>query len=196
MPDPVWLRQAGHGLSVDGQRAWWSVAEGSRGRRWREVREVAGVTLGILLELDPLGRWSRLEMTSASGLLTLHPEWAEDAVHGNVATADGLRHVAMEWSSRHRLLVPGSIAALAALARSLETTCRVGESAVVPGLAVDPYLHIDPVMIRVSRRAHDTWILGVVGAEPEIVRLEPDGWPVVPDASTWALELDGPSFPS
>ena len=85
-----WLRQAGHGRAPDGSIVTWSVAEGRRGRRWREVvRAGEGIRSSLLLELDPDGRFSHLELSTAAGLLTLHPE-PDGTLHGNAVTAEGI----------------------------------------------------------------------------------------------------------
>ena len=46
------------------------------------------------LEVAPNGRVTRLELTTGAGLLTLHPEPDESALHGNVVTPTGIRHLA------------------------------------------------------------------------------------------------------
>ena len=85
-----WLRRAGRLLLGGGETVLWSVAEGRRGRRWRSARRDADGNLvsDLLLELDPVGRWTRLELATTAGILTLHPEPDDTAVHGNVVTAD------------------------------------------------------------------------------------------------------------
>lgn len=111
-------RRAGTYIAADGARVVWTVADGRRGRRWREVRSRDGVTeRALLLETDAEGRVTRLELSSAAGLLTLHPEPDGASLHGNVATPTGVRHHAFAWSSEHALLVDGSAATSAALAR-------------------------------------------------------------------------------
>ena len=69
------LRVAGTGRSPDGDTVTWSVAEGRRGRRWREsVVQDGAVVHSLLFELDPDGRFAHLELTTTAGLVTLHPE--------------------------------------------------------------------------------------------------------------------------
>lgn len=112
-----WLRQAGHGRAADGSRVTWSVAEGSRGRRWREVRTIepagagegSSVVSSLLLELDPDGRFAHLELSTAAGLLTLHPE-GDGTVHGNVVRSAGVEHVVgLPWAPDDVVLVEGSV---------------------------------------------------------------------------------------
>jgi len=95
------------------------VAEGRRGRRWRSARRDAnGVLLSdLLLEVDPAGRWTRLELASARGILTLHPEPDDTAVHGNVVTGKGVVPQVFAWSPGHRLVVAGEPVAAVALGR-------------------------------------------------------------------------------
>ena len=117
-PRRPWLRRAGRLEVGDGQVVLWSVAEGRRGRRWRSARcDAAGrLVSDLLLELDPAGRWVRLELATAGGILTLHPEPDGSAVHGNVVAAGGMRHLAVEWGSGHRLVIAGDPVAAIALA--------------------------------------------------------------------------------
>src|SRR5215208_2384288 len=87
-----WLRRAGRGRRGDD---WviWSVSEGSRGRRWREVVYSGDrVFAALLLETHPTGTFAHLELATASGLLTLHPE-GDDTLHGNVVASTGIEHV-------------------------------------------------------------------------------------------------------
>ena len=113
MPAP--LRRAGVGIAPDGGFVVWSVAEGRRGRRWREViRTGEGIRSSLLLELDPAGRFSHLELSTAAGLLTLHPE-GDGTLHGNAVTVDGLRHVAgLPWHPDDSVLLDGSLVCRAA----------------------------------------------------------------------------------
>jgi hypothetical protein len=112
-----WLRRAGHGRAPDGSIITWSVAEGSRGRRWREVvraGEGSGIRSSLLLELDRDGRFSHLELSTAAGLLTLHPE-GDGTLHGNAVTADGVRHVVgLPWDAETVVLLEGSTVCAAA----------------------------------------------------------------------------------
>jgi hypothetical protein len=115
---PAPLRRAGRLDGGAGETILWSVAEGRRGRRWRSLRlDAEGrVASDLLLEVDPAGRWTRLELATAAGLLTLHPEPDGGSVHGNLVAPAGMRHLALRWGSGHRLLVVGEPVAAAALA--------------------------------------------------------------------------------
>ena len=120
MTEPAWLRRAGRGRLPDGREILWSVAEGGRGRRWRWVLEggnggegtggagLGGAMAGLggaglggaragLVEIDPVGAFTRLELDSAVGMLTLHPDHGGVRLNGNVVTADGVRPVDLAW---------------------------------------------------------------------------------------------------
>ncbi|MGZ6270065.1 MAG: hypothetical protein ACXWMU_05810 [Candidatus Limnocylindrales bacterium] len=111
------LRRAGRLPLPDNGDVLWSVAEGRRGRRWRAVRRdrSGAIVSDLFLELDPAGHWSRLELATSDGILTLHPEPDGSAVHGNVVTPSGVRPLALAWSAAHRLLLPGDPVAAVAL---------------------------------------------------------------------------------
>jgi hypothetical protein len=107
-----WLRRAGAGETPDGRHVTWSVAEGRRGRRWREVLATPGgrsIESSLLLELDPDGRFSHLELSTAAGLLTLHPE-GDGTLHGNAVTSRGIEHVAgRPWERDAVILLERSV---------------------------------------------------------------------------------------
>jgi hypothetical protein len=104
-----WVRRAGHGRTDDGRSVTWSIAEGRRGRRWREVVVAGeGIASSLLLELDTLRRFSHLELSTPAGLLTLHPE-GDGTLHGNVVRAGGIEHVrGLAWSPETVVLLEGS----------------------------------------------------------------------------------------
>jgi hypothetical protein len=161
------LRRAGRGRLPDGSTVVWSVSEGSRGRRWREMRRTAngGLISSLLLETHPDGRFAHIELSTAAGLLTLHPE-ADGTLHGNVITTLGIRHVVgLPWTPRSVVLVDGSALATAAALRTL-----VGNAA--DGVRVS--LELDVV------ETHETVSLEV----------DDDGLPVLRDAAAWPLEME------
>ena len=94
------VRRAGAGRAVDGTDVVWSVAEGRKGRRWREVRSRDGVVVSsLLLESFTDRRFAHLELSTAAGLLTLHPE-SDGTLHGNAVLTDGVDHiVGLAWPS-------------------------------------------------------------------------------------------------
>ena len=160
MPD--WLRRAGHGRSPeDGAFVTWSVAEGSKGRRWREVVRVEeAIRSSLLLELDPDGRFSHLELSTAAGLLTLHPE-GDGTLHGNAVIAGGVRHVTgLPWDPDGTVLLDGSAVCRAA-AR--------GRGGIAIGLDLDVRPDVD---FGTPRNA------------------DPAGLPLLDEAVGWPLELE------
>ena len=160
------LRRAGRGTSADGSIVTWSMAEGRRGSRWREVRVADGaIVSSLLLELDPDGRFAHLELSTAAGLLTLHPE-GDGTLHGNAISLDGIRHiVAVPWQPDDLLLVDGSTIARAAAARRGSATT---------GVLVAPDLSLD-------RRP--------IGLGERVVELDADGLPALVDGESWPMDL-------
>ncbi len=161
------LRRAGRGRASDRGLVVWSVSEGRRGRRWREVRSSAdgAVVSSLLLELDPDGSFSHAELATQAGLLTLHPE-RDGTLHGNVITAAGIEHVrGLPWTPESVVLVEGSpVAAAAAAAAAGDGRAH---RAIVIGL---------DLAWRVEERA-----------EPSTA-LDGRGVPLLADASEWPLE--------
>jgi len=183
------VRRAGRATLLDGAQLVWTVADGRRGRRWHAMTTVRGtLTHALLLEVDPDGRISRVELTTAAGLLTLHPEADETELHGNVATADGMRHLTFAWSPDHALQVEGRPLASAVAARHLGSRIRVGEGTQVPVIVIDAALLPRPAVAHVERPAEDRWLFerdGVV----ERFTLDADGVPIgLADAVDWPLE--------
>jgi hypothetical protein len=158
-----WLRRAGHGRALDGATVTWSVAEGRRGRRWREVVATGeGIRSSLLLELDPDGRFSHLELSTAAGLLTLHPE-GDGTLHGNRVTADGVYHLRRPWDPSTMVVVEGSTVCVAAASRGGPAH---GWLRIRGDLGLEPAS--DPI---------------------DAVAVDPDGLPVLDGGGTWPLEL-------
>jgi hypothetical protein len=130
------LRFGGRGQGADRASVIWSVAEGSRGRRWREVRNAgSAIASSLLLETDPAGRFSHLELSTPSGLLTLHPE-PDGTLHGHAIVSDGVEHIeGLAWDADGIVLLDGStvcrLAAAATLAAAWFRRSSV-RSAVLP----------------------------------------------------------------
>jgi hypothetical protein len=163
-----WLRVAGTGRSHERATVIWSVAEGRRGRRWREavVRDEA-VVHSLLLELDPEGRFAHLELTTPAGLLTLHPE-GDGTLHGNAVTAAGISHVrGLPWDPDDVVILRDSVVSQAiagkwVLSRRLN---RVGVVTVAPDLSL-------------TRERTTIWLAPMDG----------EGLPVLKDWQRWPLE--------
>ena len=192
-----WLRRAGHVRAADGASITWSVAEGHRGRRWREVVRIRGGRPGIrhslLLEAGPDGRFSHLELSTATGLLTLHPE-GDGTLHGNAVAdhgeaglrdATGVEHVrGLEWPADGIALVDGSLVCRLAGIHALAQTVPSGTSRAQPVVWIPETLWIEVKPVRVERIDERTWRFG------DFTELEVDGvgLPVSRDASIWPLE--------
>jgi hypothetical protein len=160
-----WRRRAGSGFQADGSAVVWSVAEGRRGRRWREVVvEGDAIRSSLLLELDPDGRFSHLELATAAGLLTLHPE-AGATLHGNAVTSSGIRHVVgLAWDRDAAIWLSGSSICLAA-------GRRPDGSRAVTWFQVGLDLALE---------------MGT--AQPDWTLVDADGLPVLSDGTAWPLE--------
>ncbi len=93
-----WLRRAGQGVAADGAIVRWSVAEGTRGRRWRwTVVDGSRLRHAGLIELDATGRFARLELETDLGMLTLHPDVRRTEAHGNIVLQAEVRPLALPW---------------------------------------------------------------------------------------------------
>jgi hypothetical protein len=184
------VRRGGHARTPLGDLVTWTQAEGERGTRWREAIERDGHLLrSLLLEVSTAGRPTRLEMATRAGLLTLHPEPDESAMHGNVVAADGIRHLAFPWSSGHELLVLSSPASATIAIRRLIERVIVGASVVVDMLRVDDELDPRPVRWRVERIAAHSWHLRDTESDEERhLTVEGDGRPALADEVSWPLE--------
>jgi len=187
------LRLGGRATLPDGDEVIWSVADGRRGRRWRAETIRAGSIVGsLLLELDVDGRPSRLELATANGLLTLHPE-STGALHGNAVTPDGIRHLAFDWSDEHELEIEGSVIARAVTASRLAVATPVGEGRSVPVVAIGLDLAVRTGERHYHRLDATTWRVGGDG-DPERFAVDERGLPVWPaTAGEWPLELDARS---
>ena len=168
-----WVRRAGTGALADGTALVWTVAEGRRGRRWREVRTgPEGVISSLLLETDPQRRFAHMELATAAGLLTLHPE-VDGTLHGNIVAADAIRHVAgRAWATTAVLEVEGSAIAAAAAAWS-------------GGRAADGFAEEPP-----DRSVTVTLGLELVDGLPAtgLVGIDDDGLPLLAGGTSWPLE--------
>jgi hypothetical protein len=181
------LRFGGRGQGADGASLVWSVAEGSRGRRWREVRNAGhAVASSLLLETDPAGRFSHLELSTPSGLLTLHPE-ADGTLHGHAIVSDGVEHVeGLRWDADGIVLLEGSTvcraAAILVLSGALEPAASKAHLAAV----IPPTLWLEVTPVRVERIEERTWRFG--GDEP--LAVDRRGLPLLQGGEIWSLERD------
>ena len=180
-----WLRRAGHGLLPDGTSVTWSIAEGRRGRRWREVRVRDGTVISsLLLETDTNRRFSHLELSTAAGLLTLHPE-TDGTMHGNSIGADGVQHVTgLPWSPTGIVLLDGSPIARVAATMSLDRAIEPGGTLDADALIIGLDLALDRRRVQVERMADGHWAF----EDRHLIEVREDGIPHLSEAADWPLE--------
>ena len=179
-------RAAGWGRGPeDGTVVTWTVAEGRKGRRWREVvARGSDVVHSLLLETDPNGRFSHLELARADGLWTFHPE-VDGTLHGNhVGSDSGVRHIAgRPFAPDDAMIVEGSPVSLAAIAwghAAGALVCPVG--GVVIG--ADGTL-AELADVPIERLSPTRWRIG----EGSPIEIDEAGLPVLDDGERWPLEL-------
>jgi len=154
-----WLRRAGRGRLPDGSVVTWSVAEGTRGRRCRWTVAVGDrLQIAGLVELDEQGRLARLEIGTAAGQLTLHPEGAGSML-GNVVTHEGVQPIALAWDLRWGIGLPDDPFGSALCAWT------------GAGLVIEPSL---------------AWWTGA--ADIETLAVDDRGLPLLQGATEWPLE--------
>ena len=148
---------------------------------------------GLLLEIDGNGRPTRLELTNAAGLLTLHPEPSGSSLHGNLVTPLRVRHLAFAWSGEHELAIDRLPVAAAVTARRLAGTTPVGEGRAVPVVSVAEDLEVREGRRRYHRVTETEW--RIEGADNTAkLSIDERGLPIWQDASgeaaEWPLELE------
>ncbi len=183
------VRLAGWGSLPDGGQVTWTISEGRRGRRWREViADGQAVRHALLLETDRDGRFSHLESASAAGLWTLHPE-GDGTLHGNHVDPHepGVRHVT-GWSfgADDAVFVAGSPLAAAAVVWQLRDVVRPGSEVACAGvwLGPDGRLAQEPA-VRIERHSDAAWRI----APGEPFAITDAGAPVLDGGGTSDLEL-------
>jgi hypothetical protein len=188
-----WVRRAGTGRLPGGRRLTWTLADGTRGRRWRATTTSADGRLvqALLLEVDPAGHLLKLEVAAPAGLLTLHPAADGRTLHGNVVRAAGVEHVSLPWSAGHALLAGASPITGGVTALGLEGTVGAGEGASFPAVEVAEDLSIRRATWRAARVGERRWrLLAADGGPSVVVELGPDGVPAgLDDAEGWPLEV-------
>ena len=181
-------RMAGTGSLPDGRRLTWTVAEGRRGRRWREVLVHGPHTIhALLLETDTDRRFSHLELARADGLWTFHPE-ADGTLHGNhVGVGDGVRHVdGWAFAPDDILLIEGSPLSSAAIAWARGTAIQAGSVTDVAGVVVRSDGELDRLAaIRIERLDGGRWRVG----EGSVFEIDESGLPVLDHGVSEPLEL-------
>jgi hypothetical protein len=184
------VRRAGRATLADGTQVAWSVADGRRGRRWRAVTTRDGALISaVLLEVAADGRPARLELTTAAGLLTLHPE-SSGSLHGNTVTARGVHHLTFAWSAEHELEIAGLPITSAVAARRLADSTAAGRTRTVPVVAVAADLAVAEGVRRFVRLGEASWRIEGDG-DPRPLTIDERGLPVwLAEAEEWPLELD------
>ena len=184
------IRRAGRATTASGATLTWSAAEGRRGTRWREAITDKGILVrSLLLEVSPAGRPTRLEVSTLAGLLTLHPEADESALHGNVVTTDGVRHLAFDWSPVHALVVVESPACLATMLREAAQAVDEGGAGERAGVQVDDALEPIAIRWRVTREPGGSWLMRTPpGSRAWRIRTDEEHSPILDGAEGWPLE--------
>ncbi len=171
MTDPG-VRRAGRGQRADGADVTWTIADGRRGRRWRESVVLDGhLVHSLLYETAPDRRFTHLELAAPLGLVTLHPE-SDGTLHGNIIRAGGVEHItALTFAPADTLFVTGSPVATAAVAWASEGRADTGRGSVV---------ELDPGGLTVRPGE------GTVVSLNDVA--DPDGIPILRGAEMWPLE--------
>lgn len=180
------VRRAGWGRDATGAEVWWTVADGRRGRRWREsVVRHGAIIHSLLLETDPERRFAHVELATPAGLLTLHPE-GDGTLHGNAVRAGGLEHVTgLTWSADGLVLVEGSSIACAAAMHALSAARgrRDGWTTLVISLRLERSLQ----EVAVVQLAAELWRIAALPPMP----VDQDGIPELIEGRAWPLEESG-----
>lgn len=167
-------RLGGRGRRDDGAVVTWTIADGRKGRRWREIVERDGAILhGLLYETDTERRFSHLELASPAGLATLHPE-ADGTLHGNRVDASGVAHVRGLAQGDAPVLVLGSPVAAAAVAwwRDAAAATRVT-------LLGGRMVVLDPSSLLLADASSEAYLATVAcGADGRPSLLEGVAWPL------------------
>lgn len=173
-----WLRVAGW-FELGAVTTTWSVAEGRRGRRWRtSTRDDRGGWRSMLLELDPNGRPTRLELASPVGLLTAHPEPSQATLHGNIVAADGIRPITLPWQDESALVVAGEPISHAAAIDSIRRQAPGEPPGSLTAIEIGADLGARPVELIISRETPALWRLeqaGLSARPPIVIGLDADG---------------------
>ena len=189
------VRLAGHGVDRLGRAVTWTIADGERGRRWREATAGAatadsasgGLAHVVTMETGHAGQWIRLEVAGAAGLLSLHPD-RDGSINGNVVSEAGVRHVALGVVQPPLVDVRDSLVAETALCRALERLVAAGEGSTVSVVRVSATLEAGVGELQVFRRDARTWEL-TDGDGIRTVTMGDRGAPVTADAGAkWPLE--------
>ncbi len=188
------VRRAGRLALADGGIVLWSLAEGRNGRRWRWNRAGPTGLLEVgLLEIAASGSCARLELSSPSGLMTIHPEPGEGSAHGNVVSDQGVAPIRIAWTAIHDIAVAGSPVPRLAVAHALRSAVGVGETTVRTTVIVDARLALLGRRETWTRTGDTQWVVRDADdpdTAEQIVTVGADGLPlgIEGSAPSWALE--------
>jgi hypothetical protein len=182
------MRRGGRIVEADGRVVTWSMAEGARGRRWRwTVVDRRGAFLAAhTVELEPDGRFARLESAAAGGLLALHAE-DDGSLHGNRVVERGIDHLTVPPPAPGVMLVGSGPIGAAIAGAGLRALGDLATPFDVVEVGDD--LGVRVVEASARRQTNGTFeILTGLGARR--VRLDDTRLPVADDAAStsWPLE--------
>lgn len=180
------LRRGGHLVDDVGRTVTWSVAEGRRGRRWRwVVGDGPGAAVAVhTLELDPAGRFSRLESARGGALLTLHRE-ADGSAHGNRVSGAGVDHLVITAPAPDLVIVGTGPIGDAAFVAGLRFQADIASG---PVLEVDDALAVRVGRFVVRRLGPRSYRLGG-DAVARAIDVDEEGLPAPgPRSTSWSLE--------
>jgi hypothetical protein len=187
------VRLAGHGVDRLGRAVTWTIADGERGRRWREAtaspagEALAGLALAVTIETGHAGQWLRLEVAAPAGLLSLHPD-RDGSINGNVVSETGVRHIAPGVIQPPLVDLRDSLVVETALCRALERVVPAGEGSTVSVVRISGALEVGVAELQVFRRDPRTWELTDADGI-RTVSMGDRGAPVTADAGAkWPLE--------
>jgi hypothetical protein len=181
------VRVAGRGSTPTGESVIWSVAEGHRGRRWREVvLSGRGIAHSLLLEIDPEGRFAHVELSTPTGLLTLHPE-GDGTLHGNAVVSDGVEHVrGLAWEPGGIAVIDGSIVCLAAAIPLAASRITAFGSVALHAVRIPTTFWLEVGPLRIERIEDQRWRFG----EGDVLEVDERGLPRLRGGEMWPLERD------
>lgn len=147
--------------------------------------------MALLLEVAADGGIDKLEVATPAGLLTLHPAFLEESLHGNVVRPSGIEHISLPWSPLGAVLVGASPITAAVVAVALGDLVGVGEGASFAAVEVAEDLSVRHATWRAARVGERRWQLLAADRGPSVtVTLDDDGVPAgLDDAEGWPLEL-------
>jgi hypothetical protein len=148
------------------------------------VAHGSDVVHSLLLETDPNGRFSHLELARADGLWTFHPE-VDGTLHGNhVGSDSGVRHVeGRPFAPDDAMIVEGSPISLVAIAWGHAAGALVCPVAGVE-IGADGTL-AELIDVPIERLSPTRWRIG----QGSPIEIDEAGLPLLDNGERWPLEL-------